>query len=64
MGQHTRSESEEFLAEADKEQAQATLSRLRGIASVCVQVGLRDFEGQLTNSGWAHLMGSTEPTPE
>ena len=53
-----------FLAEADKEQAQATLARLRGIASVCVQVGLRDFEGQLTNSGWAHLMGSTEPTPE
>ena len=55
MGEHTRSESRVFLAAADKERAQATLSRLRCIASDCVVVALNDVEGQLTNSGWAGL---------
>lgn len=58
MGQH---DSEMFLPEASKPQAQATLSRLQKIVSKCVEVGLTDFEGQLTNSGWADLMGSTKP---
>ena len=49
------------LPEASKPQAQATLSRLQKIVSKCVEVGLTDFEGQLTNSGWADLMGSTKP---